>query len=118
MRKALIAIVLAFVITLAVVFGNRMSTEAMAVVVGVVCGVAAGIPMSMLLLLVLNRRTQTLEEPPYGPMLGRQGAYPPVVVIQGGSTAPNGLMPPYHTAPWPAQEPVQRQFHIVGEDTD
>jgi len=118
MRKALIATVLAFAVTLAVVVGNRMSTEAMAVVVGVVCGVAAGIPMSMLLLLVLNRRTQTVEDSSYGPMGSRQGAYPPVVVIQGGSTAPNGLLPPYYSAQWPAQEPVQRRFHIVGEDVD
>ena len=118
MRKALFAIVLAFVVTLAVVVGNRMNTEAMAVVVGVVCGVAAGIPMSLLLLLVLNRRSQATDEAAYGPTGSRHGAYPPVVVIQGGSTAPNGLMPPYYSAPWPAQEPVQRRFHIVGEDLD
>jgi len=46
---------LAFVVTLAVVIGNRMSVEAMAVVVGVVCGVAACIPVSLLLIFVLNR---------------------------------------------------------------
>jgi len=118
MRKGLAAIVLAFAVTLAVVVGNRMSTEAMAVVVGVVCGVAAGIPMSMLLLLILNRRSQAVEEPSYGPVGSRQGAYPPVVVIQGGSTAPNGLMPPYYSSQWPTQEPAQRRFHIVGDDLD
>ena len=104
MRRALIVVSLAFTATLAVVVGNRMSTESMAVVVGVVCGVTAGIPMSMLLLLILNRRTQAVEEQQYGPMGRRQGAYPPVVVIQGGTPAPNSLMPPYYSAQMPAQE--------------
>jgi len=120
MRNVAIAVLLAFAVTLAVVIGNRMSAEAMAVVVGVVCGVAAGIPMAVLIMLVLTRGRQREEddawarEAPYG----RQGAYPPVVVIQGGTSAPNSLLPPYYT-PQPAMhDPVQRQFCIIGEHDD
>ena len=118
MRKAVIAILLAFAVTLAAVVGNRMSAEAMAVVVGVVCGVAAGIPMSMLIPLVLGRRASQVGEPMYQQMGGRYGAYPPVVVIQGGSPAPDHMMPPYHSTQLMTHEPVQRQFHIVGEEGD
>ena len=122
MRKAMIAVALAFAVTLAAVIGNRMSAEAMAVVVGVVCGVAAGIPMSMLLIFIINRggRKDHLGEewPAYGQHFPRPGAYPPVVVIQGGSPAPSGFLPPYYSAPLSSQEPAQRHFHIVGEHED
>jgi len=121
-RKAMIAVALAFAVTLAAVIGNRMSAEAMAVVVGVVCGVAAGIPMSMLLIFIINRggrKDQLGEEwPTYGQHGTRPGAYPPVVVIQGGSPAPSGFLPPYYSAPLSSQEPAQRHFHIVGEHED
>lgn len=118
MRKAVIAIGLAFAVTLAAVVGNRMSAEAMAVVVGVVCGVAAGIPMSMLILLILNRRDRRTEETTYRQLGGQYGSYPPVVVIQGGSSVPNHLTPPYYSTQLMTHEPVQRQFHIVGEQGD
>jgi hypothetical protein len=121
-RKIVIAIALAFAVTLAAVIGNRMSAEAMAVVVGVVCGVAAGIPMSMLLIFIINRssrKDQMGEEwPAYGPHGGRQGAYPPVVVIQGGTSAPSGFLAPYYSTPLSSPQPAQRQFHIVGEQDD
>jgi hypothetical protein len=39
-----------FSVALAVVIGNRMSTDAMAVVVGVACGVLASIPTSLLMI--------------------------------------------------------------------
>ena len=106
---------LVFVVTLAVVVAKQMSTEAMAVVVGVVCGVAAGIPTSVLLLVVLSRRDrQRVEEVE---QRVRQGAYPPVVVIQGGQPQgmPLGPAGGYWPAPAPGP-PVNRQFHIVGGD--
>ena len=114
MRKAVIAILLAFAVTVAVIVGNRMSAEAMAVVVGVVCGVAAAIPMSLLILLVSRRRDRYVEAcGPYGQHGARSGAYPPVVVIQGGTPVPNQLQPPYYGN---SVEATPRQFHIVGEE--
>ena len=113
MRKVLIAVVLSFAVTLAIIVGKRMSTEAMAVVVGVVCGVAAGIPMSVLIMLAVNRRSEPRLRPYESAPGPHQGSYPPVVVIQGGTSAPNGLMPPYYT---PSVEAAPRQFHIVGEE--
>ena len=104
-----------FAVVLAVVVGKQMNTEAMAVVVGVVCGVAAGIPTSLLLFLVLSRREQQRSEGPE--RRARQGAYPPVVVIQGGGSP--GLAPGPQAGYWPmaTQGPqVNRQFQVVGGD--
>ena len=106
---------LVFGITLAVVVGNRMSAEAMAVVVGIVCGVAAGIPTSVLLLLVMGRRDRRRQDAEG--QTARYGASPPVVVIQGG--APQALPPGQEAGYWPAAQPpahAQRDFHVVGDE--
>jgi hypothetical protein len=114
-RQVVLVLGLAFAVTLAIFVGKRMSAEAMAVVVGVVCGVAAGIPTSVLLLVVMTRRerqrTGAAEQQP------RQGSYPPVVVIQGG--APQALPQGPQAGYWPTAAPgpmMQRQFHVIGDD--
>lgn len=115
LRKVLVVLGVVFAVALAIVVGKQMSAEAMAVVVGVVCGVAAGIPTSVLLLVVLSRRDrQTLEE---SERPQRHQNYPPVVVIQGGSS--QALPPGQHAGYWPAPPPAgsaSRQFTLVGGD--
>jgi hypothetical protein len=119
MRKVGILLLLAFAVTLAVVIGGRMSTDAMAVVVGVVCGVAAGIPMSVLLMLALRRREREAGEPLRAQMDARYAApAPPVVVIQGGTPATSNLPPPYYPMHSAMAEPAHRQFRVIGEDED
>lgn len=115
MKQALIVVGLIFAIALAVVVGKKMSAEAMAVVVGVVCGVAAAIPTSILLLVVFTRR----DRQQLGEMeaRSRQHSSPPVIVIQGGS--PQALPPGPQAGYWPAAQPgpaVNREFHVVGGD--
>ena len=86
-KHIMLLMAVAFGVTLAVMIGKRMSSEAMAVVIGVVCGLLAAIPTTVLLTLALTRGERL------GPESGRNrdarrpeaGAYPPVVVIQGGS---------------------------------
>jgi len=120
MKRITVAVLLGFTVTLAVVVGHRMSGEAIAVVVGVVCGVAASIPMSVLILIVLNRSTRQAEvaEPPYGRRSAQYGASPPVVVIQGGTPAPSGLLRPYYPGQTVTSEPAQRSFRIIGQSGD
>jgi hypothetical protein len=114
MRQVAVVLGLILVIALAIVVGKRMSSEAMAVVVGVVCGVAASIPTAVLLLVGLSRRDrQRMEEPDAH---YRQGSYPPVVVIQGG--APQALPPALQSGYWPSAPPDasrQREFNLVGD---
>lgn len=54
-RTIWLATGVAFAVTLAVIVGQRLSSEAMAVMVGVVAGVAASIPTSLIVVWVATR---------------------------------------------------------------
>ncbi len=79
----------AFAVTLAVVIGNRLSEQALAVLAGAVCGVGAAIPTSLLIVAVTRRRDEKgqnlsqLGQPHRGMARYQQpqNAYPPAVVI-------------------------------------
>lgn len=117
MRQTIVLILLGFAVTLAAVVGMRIGTEAMAVVVGVVCGVAAAIPMSLLLLAASQRRQGSPDQSAGS----HQSVYPPVVVIQGGQPMSSW---PASSGPGPQQAAFSdtlwngapRQFRVVGED--
>jgi len=100
---------LVFVMTLAVVVGNRLSDEALAVLAGAVCGVGAAIPTSLLIIAVSRRRDehQVQEVSPH-----YRQERPPVVVVapHNGSQRANSwnAFPPSLTAP------MQRDFTVVG----
>jgi hypothetical protein len=96
---------IAFAVTLALVIGNRLSDEALAVLAGTVCGVGAAIPTSLLIVTITQRAPK--QAPADQP-----NAYPPVVVIappgSGQQTnAWNGLPPSM-------VPPVERSFSVVG----
>lgn len=117
-RRIVAILGLAFVVVLAAVVGIKMSAEAMAVVIGVICGVAAAIPTSLLLLVVITRQErQRMEQmEAMGRRAGQEG-YPPVVVIQGGTQ--QALPPGAQAGFWPSPAPgpmAHRDFHVVGED--
>jgi hypothetical protein len=86
-----------------------MSSEAMAVVVGVVCGVLASIPMSLLILVVSRRMDRSHYEERYEP----RREYPPVVVVNPGGVQ---QLPPLSLPTSPAPLPTMREFKIIGED--
>jgi len=115
-KQVVVVLGLVFAVTLAVVVGKQMTTEAMAVVIGVVCGVAAGIPTSFLLLVMLTRREQRAQrEEEARQAMRAPGSYPPVVVIQGGMAQPQFSPPQAGYWPAPNSGPlVSRQFHVVG----
>jgi hypothetical protein len=117
MRNMLGLSVIAFTVTLAVVVGYRLSSEAMAVVVGIVLGVLASIPTSILLVLLMRRqasegqRRQTSLQHPHH-------AYPPVIVINpnaGPATPPNPFYDHFNNQP---AGYLPRDFKIVGEDSE
>lgn len=110
MKRTLIFLAILFTVTLGVVAGVRMNSEAMAVVIGVICGVAASVPTSLLIMYALNRRdaqqTNTRAASPY----------PPVVVVNPSAPQPS---------PWQRQQPpmldgysmqMPRQFKVIGEE--
>ena len=103
------------VAAVAVALVKQMSTEAMAVVIGVLCGVVAGIPASLLLLAAVTRGDRPRQD-----LVRRESARrdaPPVIVIQGGSTQslPQGMQGGLWSGT-AENPPVRRQFHVVGGD--
>ena len=71
MKKFVLPLMLAFGVTLAAIVGQRMSTDAMAVVIGVAVGVAASVPTSLLLVALLRRERAGAwrgEAPPSQPV--------------------------------------------------
>ena len=131
MRNGIILAAIAFAVALAVIVGNRLSNEAMAVVVGAVCGISASIPVSIGLVIAASHNWGRSEGPrEIGYDQGRLGDYeshryapqPPVVIITPPQPpAPYGFAPnhrgdlgQYYLPPnVPLQEPP-REFKIVG----
>ncbi len=107
MKKVAIVSTVALAITLAVIIGQRMSTDAMAVVIGVACGVLASIPTSLLILAVTNRHTKQQAQPP------QRRDYPPVVVVNPGGTQQPHYLP---LLPTPSMSAQGREFHVIGEE--
>jgi hypothetical protein len=110
-KVALGLVALAFVATLAVIVGNRLSDEALAVLAGAVCGVGAAIPTSLLILAIARRKDKPEERPQM--YAQQQGAYPPVIVV----APPNVQQQPYNWNggyPPSLAPPTQRQFTVVG----
>ena len=105
MKKVVAIAIIAFTITLAVIIGKRMSTDAMAVVIGVGCGVVASIPTSLLMLAVTNRRGER--------EVRQQRDYPPVVIVNPGNNQPRYLQPPFQA---PLIQGQDRQFRMIGDE--
>ncbi len=118
MKQALVLLAILFVVVLAIVVGQRLSTEAMAVVIGVVCGVVASVPVSLGLLLLLGRLpvSQGNERAE-----GTRRESPPVVVVTPGVAQPTWPGLSYgNPTPWPLnrQPGQERVFRIIGGEDE
>jgi hypothetical protein len=113
MRKILLFISVAFAVSLAVMIGVRLSPDAMAVIIGIVCGVLASIPTSAILVWVLRQRDKQLEAQGF---TGRYGGYPPVVVVNGQGTNGhgNGYAPPVLASGNGSNG--ARDFKVIGQE--
>ena len=116
-KQIVILLAVAFVVTLGVVIGTRMSSDALAVLVGVIAGVAASIPTALLLMAVTRRR-----EMPYRDRYeeAQRSSSPPVIVVTPGSMPQQ--LPPYANAyPYQSQMPPsnqRRQFRVMGYEDE
>lgn len=103
-------------VAMAVVIGNRMSTDAMAVVIGVVFGVAASIPTS-LLVIAASRRSE--RPTPSYPREHNTQAPPQINIHLGGNGMPvvdDGSLPRWPIEQWQLGQPAPREFQIVGDE--
>lgn len=116
MRGFIALCILAFCVGLGLVVGNRMNSEALAVVVGVVCGVLAGIPTAVLLLILLRAQQRSAAN---GRSVQQPASYPPIIVV--GGTQPQPSLPTHQDpsavdGPGWALEPPRREFYVIGEE--
>jgi hypothetical protein len=113
MKNGIIFAGIVFAIALAVVIGNRLSNEALAVVVGAVCGISASIPVSIgLVIASANHWGRPAQEDAPSP-----NAQPPVVIVNSPQPQmPYGFQPnPYYfPAAMPGGTIESREFKIVG----
>ncbi len=123
MKMIIVPAMLGFGVVLALIIGQRMSTDAMAVVIGVAVGVAASVPTSLLLVALLRR--QRLDERSTWQAQGGPTGYPqlpqpPVIVVNPGQwPAQNGAQQPYFLPP--AQTALDAglpRLRVVGDDDD
>lgn len=131
MKRALIPLMLGFGVTLALVIGQRLTTDAMAVVLGVAVGVAASVPTSVLLMALLRRATREAswrpEAAPAAPPVAAAPGYPqfaqPNIIVLNpadllGQRGGQGLL----GLPQPPLEALQeaglRRLRVVGDDEE
>lgn len=115
LKLCAVVLVAVFGVTLAIVVGNRLSDEALAVLAGAVCGVSAAIPTSLLIVAIMRRR----DEPRPSVYAAPPHNYPPVVVV----TAPHTQSPANAWGALPAHvnhvsAPAERRFTIVGSPAE
>ncbi len=112
-RAVLVLCAVIFAATLAGVIGFRLSTEGMAVVVGVLAGVAASIPTSLLVTWLATRRSaQPL--PSVSPPAEGEQREPRIIVVPAPAYPPTP--PPYYPMS-PAEFAPARRFTVLGSDT-
>lgn len=122
MKKLILPLLLAFGVTLAVIIGQRMSTDAMAVVIGVAVGVAASVPTSLLLVALLRRERSVwrAEPPPSQPALPPAQPANVIVLDPAQLFGQRTGQPPYVPLPPPSygQDGGMRRLRVVGADDE
>jgi hypothetical protein len=128
-RYIWMAVGIAFSVTLAVIVGQRMSAEAMAVMIGVIAGVAASIPTSLIVVWFASRTTipRPAPEAPIPAPASRpaEAAQPRIVVMAPAQPSPPmgyqnfagyaAQAYPAYAAPALVQPPQPpRQFTVIG----
>jgi len=119
MKRWIVPLMLGFGITLALVIGRRMSTEAMAVVIGVAVGVAASVPTSLLLVALLRRERASWHPEPPQPTY-QQLPQPPVIVLNPADLLGQRREQPYLPLPPPefTQDGGLRRLRVVGDEEE
>ena len=127
MRRLIGVTILVAGVVLAVTVGQRMSTDAMAVAIGVVFGVAASIPTSLLVVAATRSRREEGYRPPRDELRSSAPA-PQMYVVNPGTQPGQGNLPwlangmqgqwpgvPGSNGLYAAGQPARR-FKVVGED--
>lgn len=116
MKRYIILLSLAIILVLIGVITFKLSTDALAVIMGVGLGILASIPTSVLLYYMLTRQGNNSLNTPGSRTVGLpQNHHPPVVIVNGGNQPGLQAGPP--PAQYQMEVPTQRTFTIVGEES-
>ncbi len=119
MKKLILPAMLGFGVALALVVGQRMSTDAMAVVIGVAVGVSASVPTSLLLVALLRRERSgwRQESAPPPQALPQQ---PNIIVLNPADLLGQRSGQPYVPLPPPELQADGglRKLRVVGADDE
>jgi hypothetical protein len=112
-RVILILFGIAFFVTLAIIIGQRLSSEAMAVMVGVLAGVVASVPTSLIVMFLLTRLPWSRPEPPTPPETRVVMMAPPAPGYDYGQPVygAHSQQPVYPALP---VAPPARSFTVIG----
>ena len=121
----LMGLVFAGIVAWRVVDG--LSSDALSMGIGVLCGVLAGVPMALLVLASTRRSVErpTAHAAEYGMGYPRYQQQPPVIVVTGNGQTPQGQG--WGGAPYPPGLPspdgwdgprAARDYRLVGEQED
>ncbi len=133
MKRFMIVMCLVFVAVAGWRIGDRLSSDALGMAIGVLFGIVAGIPTALLLLASSKRRAETEDEPranPQGRFAQNGYGYPPFpqqppVIVLAGNAAQGHLpaQPGYanvdqqarYALPAPRELAEERKYRVVGE---
>ena len=106
---------LGFGVALGVVIGLRLDQAALAVVVGLACGVGASLPAGLLVLLLWRRRERAPEPRVLQGYGQRVASEPPFVVLAPPTTAALPQAQSWAEA-YGRPAPAGREFALIGEE--
>lgn len=123
-RNGLVLIGMTFAVALAAFVGHRLSHDALAVVVGALCGISATIPVTIGLVIAASRnwgREESVRESGYDYTTNRSVPQPPVVIVAPPQTlhasSPYALASSQYLAPMNTPTlGAPREFNIIGEE--
>jgi len=122
-RAGFIFGMIAFGITLAIIIGQRLSSEAMAVLLGVVTGIVSSVPTSLLIVWIATRNiAKRIDElahmvtPPAAPApTPKEEPMPRMVLVQPSTVPIVNAYAPQHAWAQAAASPVNlpRRFTVI-----
>lgn len=112
-QKRILLIALGFAAGFGAVLATRLDASAIAAVLGAVCALAFGVPITMLVTAMLFRYRQQAQQPQPRSMPQFQS---PVVIVPPAQMSQLGYTPPwYNPAELETRPTGPRRFSVIGE---
>lgn len=121
-RKPLTLVILAFAAGFGAVMATRLDASAIAAVLGAVCALAFGVPVTILVTALILQQRMKIREMRQSREIWRPQQQPPVVIVPPAQIPQLG-----HGSPWApmgrevgqfSEFPPSRDFTVIGEEVE